>query len=307
MKRSTFFNLLLSFVFFFILSSIAVSDSNISDISEITAIKEPKSLFDIRFVDYDRIDALRYYSGPDSQTLQTRPGLIIGLITQDTLWLRGDLTDEFLIEDNSETELTRNEIYEHLLDISFGRSNSRLSLFNNDKKYLIWFDSAYQSQDIDAVREWIALLNSLSQTVEFEDEQIGLPSLKKNYEKMPYNYYQVSIVKPDNLNDLIDNRKDNERILRDSKGKQIGLVRADRLWLDNELYPDERRYFILRGLLWSMGLMGESPSPTSFFSSSINISSEFSELDRKAIELLYGGRLQSGMDVEELRKNLGLI
>jgi len=307
MKRSAIFNLLQIFVCIISLSSIAVSDPDYSDMPGIAGFNESKSLFDIRFIDYERMDSLRYYAGSDSVLLQTRPGLIIGMLTQDSLWLRGDLTDEFLIQPDSETELTRKVIYDHLLDISFGRSNSRLSLFNADKKYLIWFDSAYLSTDIEAVQNWVKLLNSLSDTVEFEDEQVGLPSLKKNYETIPFNYYQISIVKPDSIKDLIDNRKDDEKILRDNTGKQIGLIRADRLWLNNELYPDERRYFILRGLLWSMGLMGESPSPTSFFSASINVSSEFSELDRQAIELLYGGRLQSGMDVEAVRINLGLI
>lgn len=307
MKRSVIFNLLLTSICILFLNAMVASDTDSSDISDITAIKEPKSLFDIKFVDYERIDSLRYYAGPDSHLLQVRPGLIIGMVTQDSLWLRGDLSEEFLIHPESETKITKREIYEHLLDISFGRSNSRLSLFNPNRKYLIWFDSAYQSTDIDAVQDWIQLINSLSDTVEFEDERVGLPSLKKNYQTIPYNYYQISIIKPTNLKDLIDDRKSDDKIIRDISGKQIGLVRSTQLWLSNELYPDERRYFILRGLLWSMGLMGESTDSTSFFSTSADQSSELSQLDREAIRLLYGGRLQSGMDVDAVRKNLGLI
>lgn len=56
-----------------------------------------------------------------------------------------------------------------------------------------------------------------------------------------------------------------------------------------------------------MGLHGSTYSePDSFFYGENDLNRNLTALDKEAIKLLYGGRLKSGIDLEETKKTLGL-
>ena len=56
-----------------------------------------------------------------------------------------------------------------------------------------------------------------------------------------------------------------------------------------------------------MGLHGTSFNDReSFFYREDGLNQNLSDLDLEAVRLLYGGRLKSGMDLEETRKTLGI-
>ena len=91
-------------------------------------------------------------------------------------------------------------------------------------------------------------------------------------------------------------------LLRDTV---IGEITLD---IDRDsLTEEERRFYITKGVLYSMGLHGTSfTNRESFFYRDDKLNQELSDLALEAIRLLYGGRLKTGMDLEETRKTLGL-
>jgi len=268
---------------------------------------EIQSGFEICIVSPEMLENVRNNYGSQAIPLKVERGLFIGVLAPGVLYLRGDLNeDEFplheIVHENS-----KEKIGKHLIDITFGRDNAKTDLFTESLKYLIWLDVMYNQEDLKVLNEFIELLNDLSQSVRFEDEKIALPSYRPNYVPNPYTHYKISIVGEGFFKEKLDKRDSvREQILKDRKGRTVALVRKDQMILLNDLPKDERRYFLVKGLLFSMGFHGESSSPDSFFNPGNTCQINLSDLDKEAIRLMYGGRLQSGLDVDGIRKALGM-
>ena len=268
---------------------------------------EPYSLFEVRIVSPEVMNTVKQNRKSTITVLKIKKGLDIGLVTDGILYLRGDLDEKnFPLNETNDVDL-KDKIGLHLADIVFGSDNTKIDLFNNKKKYLIWFDTMYTRKDLDDMNRYINLINDLSPSKNFEDEEIGLPSYQPNYNPVPYNYYKISFIDQDLMSDKIDNRKtDSEKLLKEENGETVGLVSIDHLWLLDTLKNQKRSYFLLKGLLFSMGFHGESQNKNSFFYRSNFSNVNLSSLDKDAFILMYGGRIYSGMDMEGVRKALGL-
>ena len=264
-------------------------------------------LFEIRIVSPEMIDSVLFNAGSSAIPLKVSRGLCIGVITPGIVYLRGDLNEkDFPVLDTDKVNV-KEQIGKHLIDIVYGRDNSQTDLFENTYDYMIWIDAMYKQSDVQAVGDYISLLNDLSSTITFEDEEIALPSYQPNYVPTQYLYYKISIVDKDLFKELLDDRDSStEQLLKDNKDNSVGIVRKNHLYLLDDVTGDERNHFLLRGLLFSMGFHGESSLPDSFFNSENIASTKLSELDRGAIELMYGGRLSSGLTADDAKKSLGI-
>ncbi|HWQ67601.1 MAG TPA: hypothetical protein VN372_12135, partial [Methanospirillum sp.] len=146
----------------------------------------------------------------------------------------------------------------------------------------------------------------LSNTAQFEEEEVERSFLPGSYERLPYHYYNITIVSPSLFNEYYDKRQSSDNLLK-NKGKNVAIVSDTRLILINDITLKDREHFLIRGILWSMGFHGETTKyQDSFFYRGGNVNTKFSLMDEDAIRLLYGGRLQSGMDVESIKKALNL-
>ncbi|NLW76042.1 MAG: hypothetical protein GXY18_06400 [Methanomicrobiales archaeon] len=273
----------------------------------ISDTKDFKGLFEIRIVSPEMMESVISNIGPEGIPLKVEKGLFIGVITPGVVYLRGDLNEkEFPVLDK-EMENVKEKIGKHLIEITFGRDNAKTDLFENTQDYMIWIDAMYQQSDVEALREYIDVVNDLSQTITFEDEEIALPSYTPNYVPIQYLYYKISIVDKDMFKELLDDRDSaTEQLLKDKNENNVGIVRKNHLYLLSDLTGDERKHFLLRGLLFSMGFHGESTLPDSIFNPDNTKITELSDLDKGAIELMYGGRLQSGLDTNAIKKALGV-
>jgi len=273
----------------------------------VEAIQDVPGLFEICIVSPEMLETVRNNYGSKAIPLKVERGLFIGVLTPGTLYIRGDLNEEdFPVREIIHGNLEE-KIGKHLIDITFGRDNAKTELFAKAPDCLIWVDTMYQKEDIEAIREYIDLINDLSQTTTFEDEEIALPSFKPNYNPIQYQFYKISIVDKEFFKKKLDDRDSaSEQLLKDAKGRQAALVRKDHLFLLNDVARDERNHFLLAGILFSMGFHGESQASDSFFYPGNTKQTQLSDLDKKAIELMYGGRLQSGLDIEGIRKTLGI-
>jgi hypothetical protein len=270
---------------------------------------EPESYYTIKMISPEFLTTLISNANQDDAVLKAGPGLIFGLYTPGVLYLRSDLaSEEFLVESRKKGSI-KDEITQHLIDIGFGKENTNLSILKGDLDYKFWFDSAYTQEDIDTVISFAKIFNNLSVTTRFEDESVFRGELKDNYKIIPYYYYNIKIVPMEYLNVYKEDKyqSSKEKIVKDSSGKMIGFLTSGYLYLWDGLNPKERAYYITKSLFWSCGFHGESSTrPDSYFYKKANMSATLSDMDREAIKLLYGGRLNNQMQPDMVKKALDI-
>lgn len=265
------------------------------------------SFFNIRIVPASELDKLQKEMGADDSLVKNDRDYVIGIISPRGLVIRGDLLQVEQEEGIVGREFDKTDVSLHLIDITFGLDNSMISLFKSDKDYKFWFDGYYTNTEVAYVKEIAKLLNSASGTTQFEDEEVALGFLQTNYEDVPYNFYNIKIITRKMLDKFYDDKKEKDHLFKDKDGKLIGIVNTDYLYLVDELSEDEEKYYILKGLLYSMGMHGISYKNTeSFFYREEGKNQRLSDLDIEAIRLLYGGGLKSESSLEDTKKTLGL-
>lgn len=290
-----------------VLNETAESVSSIQNekVPEITVPVETESFFDIYFISSEKLRTILSHPGPDALVLKTDPGYKIGIITPSTLYIRSDL-DETVFSFPENATITMEDISHHLIDTAFGRDNQKLTMFNSEKDYKFFFTDEYSDEDLYTVLDFARFFNDISNIVSIEDEECELSFLPGTYETAPYYYYNITIVSPLMFEEYVENKNSTDKIFRSTVGKEIEIVTSDRLILTDDLTGKERKYYILRGLLWSMGFHGETTRyRDSFFSKGL-MNPNFSDIDIQALTLMYGGRLQDGMNLEATEKALNL-
>nr|WP_319538008.1 hypothetical protein [uncultured Methanospirillum sp.] len=264
--------------------------------------------YNIRIVPASELEKLQKEMGPDEYLVKNDKDYVLGIVSSKGLILRGDLMQVERETGTSGKEFDKEDVVLHLFDITFGLDNSKIKLFKSDKKYQFWLDGYYTDSEISYVKNLSKLFNSLSGTTEFEDEEVTLGFLQSNYEVVPYNYYNIKIITDKMLQQYYDDKKkDSDHLIKNKNGVLIGIVNDDYVYLVNTLSEEEQRYYILKGLLYSMGLHGVSyKNKESFFYRNEGMNRELSELDKEAMKILYGGGLKTGDTLETARKTFGL-
>jgi len=278
------------------------------DESTASSSDDDRYFYNIRIVAPSDLESLKNEIHADEYPIYNENGDLIGIVSPRKLYIRGDLVDLQKETGKAGKTFDKTDVAEHLVDIVFGNDNAKLNLFKSNKDYQFWLDAYYTSDDTQYLLELAKLLNTLSDTTEFEDEELALGFLKTNYADVPYNFYNIKIIPQKMLDEFKDNRKSDERLIKDSEGKLIGIVGNDHLYLVDSMSFDDRKYYMLYGTLYSMGMHGTTYSEKdSFFYQVGGVrNTELSDLDKEAIKLLYGGRLKTGIDMEEMKKTLGL-
>jgi hypothetical protein len=269
---------------------------------------DTRYFYNIRIVSPSDLETLKNEIHADEYPIYNQNRDLIGIVSPHKLSIRGDLVNLQKESGKTGKSFDKTDVAEHLVDITFGNDNAKLNLFKSNKDYQFWLDAFYTSDDTKFLLDLASLLNTLSDTTQFEDEELALGFLKTNYADVPYNFYNIKIIPQKMLDEFKDNRKSDERLIKDSEGRLIGIVGNDHLYLLDSLSTEDRKYYMLYGTLYSMGMHGKTYSEKdSFFYQVGGVrNTELSDLDKEAIKLLYGGRLKSGADLEEVKKTLGL-
>lgn len=277
---------------------------NQSDSSETNA---GDSYFNIRVVPASVLENMQKEMGPNDFLVHNEKGYPIGIVSSKGLVIRGDLVQLEQGLGDPGKDFDKTDVSLHLLDIAFGLDNSKINLFKTDKKYKFWFDAGYTTPVVKYTQDLYTLLNQISGTTQFEDEEVSLGFLQNNYDEIPNNYYNIRIITDKMLQKFFDDRKETDHLIKDKNGVLIGIVNQNYLYLLNTLTEDDQKYYILKGLLYSMGFHGTSyKNKESFFYRNEGVNRNLSELDIESIKLLYGGGIKTGSTLEEVRKILGL-
>ena len=270
--------------------------------------KTSDTFFNIRIVPASELEKLQKEMSSDEYLVKNDDNNIIGIVSSKGLTIRGDLVQLERNSGSSGKEFDKEDVMLHLLDITFGLDNAKIKLFKTDKKYKFWLDGHYTDSEVKFVKNLSILFNSLSGTTQFEEEEVTLGFLQTNYDVIPNNFYNIKIITDKMLQQYYDDKKkDTDHLIKNSNGELIGIVNDEYVYLLNTLSEEDQQYYILKGLLYSMGLHGVSYKNTeSFFYRNEGVNRELSDLDKEAIKLLYGGSLKTGNTLEEAKKTLGL-
>ena len=83
-------------------------------------------------------------------------------------------------------------------------------------------------------------------------------------------------------------------------------VETDSVYINSDLTGDKRTHYMLRGLLYFLGFTGESMKyPDSMFYSQPNSNAQLDAIDVKAVQLMYGTKITSGMTVSTIKNFYG--
>ena len=252
------------------------------DESSASSSDDDRYFYNIRIVAPSDLETLKNEIHADEYPIHNENGDLIGIVSPRKLYIRGDLVDLQKDTGRSGKTFDKTDVAEHLVDITFGNDNAKLNLFKSNKDYQFWLDAFYTTDDTKFLLELAAHLNTLSDTTQFEDEELALGFLKTNYADVPYNFYNIKIIPQKMLDEFKDNRKTDERLIKDSEGKLIGIVGNDHLYLLDSLSPEERQYYMVYGTLYSMGMHGTTYSEKDSFFYQVGgaRNTELSDLDK---------------------------
>ncbi len=96
----------------------------------------------------------------------------------------------------------------------------------------------------------------------------------------------------------------------DPDTKQVALIywnqsSAKYIYLNTDIPPEKFEHYLLRGLLIGLGFYGETPQyPDSIFYARASTNTELSDLDKAAIQILYGHKIDNRMTLEDVKKVL---
>jgi hypothetical protein len=158
MREKILIRLILSLflsVFIFTAGYAEVNTGEPSQSMNLVSYDDTVGLFEIRIVSPEMLETVLLNYGKQAVPLKVERGLFIGVLTPGILYLRGDLNEEDFPVRQIIQDSTDEKVGNHLIDITFGRDNSKTELFDNTKEYLIWFDAMYR---LKIFRQFVNLL-----------------------------------------------------------------------------------------------------------------------------------------------------
>lgn len=199
------------------------------------------------------------------------------------------------------TAYTSDEINQHFVDLAFSADNDRIRRFSSPVVNVA-ITGAYTGSDVDALNRFFPVFNNQS-------SYTRLPSVVKQGDQGDI----IIRIIPDNGIEGINSDNTWKVYRNPSTGRIIYLFRTNQystlsnemVYINADMTGNERMHWLMRGLLYELGLPGESGTyPDSLFYSSYNGVTELSPIDVKALQLLYGNKIREGMTLDDVRRVL---
>jgi hypothetical protein len=179
------------------------------------------------------------------------------------------------------------DIGNHLLDIAFGPDNNVIKKPTSDR-LVVSVEGVYDKSDIILVNSFIGQFNNYSSTTKISESiNFNRPA------DIPLSF------SPENA--FIHLNTTVEYIDRQN-GTWYFVVTPEKTIVNSDLKGDERKRWILRAALYSLGFYGETADYSdSLFYAGINNATQMSDIDLKALQLMYGRKISNGMNKDYLR------
>jgi hypothetical protein len=201
------------------------------------------------------------------------------------------------------TLYSTSDVNNHFVEIAFGPDYSSINKWNKELVHVA-ITGNYDSNDIKTLNEFSSLFNSYSSTT-----------------KLPAEVHQgealgdivVNFLPESSLNNI--NTDTSWKILKNPEtGTTILIYKTNpfqyganthTIYINSDLKGDERTHWILRSVLYELGFPGETGMyPDSIFYSDSDTTTHLNTVDLRALELMYGTKISSGMSLRQIRQVL---
>ncbi len=193
------------------------------------------------------------------------------------------------------------EINRHFIDVAFSADNSNIRRFSN-QLLTVAITGSYKDSDVVALNRFFLVFNNNSFNTR-------LPSEVKQGEQ---GNIVIRFIPSNGLEAV--NSDNTWKVYRNpSTGTIYYMFRTtsyqsfptEMIYINSDLTGDERTHWLLRGLLYELGLPGETGTyPDSIFYAVDNGVTDLNPVDIKALQLLYGNKITKGMSLDDVRQVL---
>jgi hypothetical protein len=175
----------------------------------------------------------------------------------------------------------------HLLEIGFGPNNNVINKPTKNR-LVVSLEGMYDESDINILNTFIGQFNNLSSTTKISEyinfnrpADIALAFSPEN----TFSQINTSFEYRDPLN-----------------GTYYFVITPEKTIVNSDLKGDERKRWILRAALYNLGFYGETAdySDSLFYALKNNVT-QLSDVDIKALQLMYGTKITNGMNKDNIR------
>jgi len=186
----------------------------------------------------------------------------------------------------------------HLIDLAFGEGNVKLLRWDparNNGRIIISVNGG-SSADIRNLELMARQFNSVSATNQISE------NIKQNSQ----GDLTIKFVPESGMNGISLNNSDPTALKEMTvDGLTAARIIPGSIYLNANLKGEVRSHTLIRSLYYTLGVVGDSDSyQDSLFSSGDNTNTNLTSIDLKAVELLYGKRLQPGLSASEVKEIL---
>ena len=179
------------------------------------------------------------------------------------------------------------EITKHLLEIGFGPNNYVINKPPRDR-LVVSLEGLYIESDVTVINTFISQFNNYSSTTRISESI--------NYNRpaeIPLAFSPANTF--GNLNTTVE-------YLDFKNGTWYFVVTPEKTIVNSDLKGDERKRWVLRAVLYNLGFYGETAdySDSLFYAGRSNVS-QLSDIDFKAVQLMYGKKITNGMNKDQIR------
>jgi len=183
------------------------------------------------------------------------------------------------------------EIGNHLIETAFGPDNNVIRKPTKDL-LSVSYAGMYDTEDTDLLNNFISQFNNYSSTTKLS-ENINFNSAAD---------ISVDFLPASSLSQVNKNQNTSSVYQDAGTGTYYFVRTPERTFVSNDLKGNERKRWILRALLNNLGFYGETAKyPDSVFYAGPNTVSQLSDIDWKAVQLMYGKKIINGMAKANVR------
>ena len=175
----------------------------------------------------------------------------------------------------------------HLLEIGFGPNNNVINK-PTQNRLVVSLEGLYNESDITVLNTLIGQFNNYSSTSKISEYINFNRPADIALAFSPANTFSQ-------MNTSIEYRDPHT-------GTRYFVVTTEKTVVNSDLKGDERKRWVLRAALYNLGFYGETAdySDSLFFSLKNNVT-QLSDVDIKALQLMYGTKVTNGMNKDQIR------
>ena len=193
---------------------------------------------------------------------------------------------------------SKSDVNRRFQDVVFGNEAQFLNRWEN-RNVKLGIAGEYTREDIEILQNFVIRFNNVSDTT-----HLTLPYESESQE------FMIHFVPSSFFSTIDENKAD--KVVRNTVTGEVyfadvtfnnSWVETDIIYINSRFTGDERKYLILRALLYDMGFEGYSDDPASIFYFNPR-TTELSEMDWAVINLLYSKKFTYGESLSSVRSKL---